>query len=82
MLPEYTSEIFRPSYHRHNTHASMLMLDVPFLKHCSGQKTLSYLGPRTWNTLPAQIKLRRNVNTFKHDIKKLQKDTDNIFIYY
>ena len=69
--PEYTSEISRPSYRRHNTRASTLMLDVPFRKYCSGQKTLSYLGPRTWNTLPAQIKLRRNVNTSKHDIKKL-----------
>ena len=87
MSPEYTSEIFRPSYRRHNTRTSSLMLDVPFRKYCSGQKTLSYLGPRTWNTLPAQIKLCRNVNTFKHDIKKLffdklQKDIDNIFIYY
>ena len=32
-------------------------------------------------------KLRRSVNTFKHDIKKLffdklQKDTDDMFIYY
>ena len=63
------------------------MLDVPFQKYCSGQKTLSYLGPRTWNTLPAQIKLRRSVNKFKHDIKKLffdklQKVTDDMFIYY
>ena len=63
------------------------MLDVPFRKYCSGQKTLSYLGQRAWNTLPAQIKLRKSVNTFKHDIKKLvldklQKDTDDMFIYY
>ena len=87
MPPEFTSEIFRPSYRRHNTCASSLMLDVPFRKYCSGQKTLSYLGQRTWNTIPAQIKLCRKVNTFKHDIKKLffdkiQKDADNIFIYY
>ena len=87
MSPEYTSEIFRPSYRRHNTGSSTLMLDIPCRKYCSGQETLSYLRPRTWNTLPAQIKLRRNVNTFKHDIKKLffdklQKDTDNIVIYY
>ena len=87
MSPEYTSEIFRPSYRRHNTLASTLMLDVPFRKYCYGQTTLSYLGPRTWNTLPAQIKLRRRVNTFKHDIKKLffdklQKDADDMFFYY
>ena len=87
MSPEYTSEIFHPSHRRHNTRASTLMLDLPFRKSCFGQKTLSYLGPKTWNTLPAEIKLQKNVNTFKHDIKKLffeklQKDTDDIFIYY
>ena len=87
MSLEYTSEIFHPSHRRHNTRASTLMLDLPFRKSCFGQKTLSYLGPKTWNTLPAEIKLRKNVNTFKHDIKKLffeklQKDTDDIFIYY
>ena len=71
MSPEYTSEIFHPFHRRHNTRASTLMLDLPFRKSCSGQKTLSYLGPKTWNTLPAEIKLRKNVNTFKHDIKQL-----------
>ena len=30
MSPEYASEVFGPSYHRHNTRASTLMLDVPF----------------------------------------------------
>ena len=69
MSPEYTSEIFHPSHRRRNTRASTLMLDLPFRKSCFGQKTLSYLGPKTWNTLPAEIKLRKNVNTFKHDIK-------------
>ena len=38
MSPEYTSEVFRPSYFRHNSRASTLMLDVPFRKYCSGQK--------------------------------------------
>ena len=37
--------------------------------------------------LPAQIKLSKSVNTFKHDIKKsffddLQKQNDDIFFYY
>ena len=40
MSPECTSEVFRPSYRRHNTRASTLMLDVPFRKYCSGQTTL------------------------------------------
>ena len=69
------------------THAPQrLCLIYPSGKAVSAKK-LSYLGPKTWDTLPAEIKLRKNVNTFKHDIKKLffeklQKDTDDIFIYY
>ena len=59
----------------------------PFRKNVHGQKTLSYLGPKTWNSLPAQIKLCKNVNSFKHDIKnlyfkRLQKSDDSIFMYY
>ena len=62
-------------------------LDLPFRKSCIGQKTLSYIGPKIWNNLPAQIKLSKSVNIFKHDIKKsffddLQKQNDDIFFYY
>ena len=61
-------------------------LDLPFRKNVYGQKTLSYLGPKTWKSLPAQIKLCKNVNSFKHDIKnlyfkRLQKSDDSIFMY-
>ena len=64
-----------------------LCLMYPFGNTVPAKKTLSYLQPRTWNMLPAQIKLRRSINTFKHDIKKLfldklQKDSDDMFIYY
>ena len=81
MAPDYTSEIFHPSGTIH------ACLDLPFRKSVYGQKTLSYLGPKTWNSLPAQIKLCKNVNSFKHDIKnlyfkRLQKSDDSIFMYY
>ena len=87
MAPDYTSEIFHPSHSRHNTHMATYKLDLPFHKSVYGQKTLSYLGPKTWNSLPAQIKLCKNVNSFKHDIKnlyfeRLQKSDDSIFMYY
>ena len=64
-----------------------LKLNLPFRQSCLGQKTISYLGPNTWNNLAAETKLRRSVNTFKHDIKKLffdklKKQNDNIFFYY
>ena len=65
MAPDYTSEIFHPSHSRHNTRMFTYKLDLPFRKSVYGQKTLSYLGPKTWNSLQAQIKLCKNVNSFK-----------------
>ena len=61
--------------------------DIPFRQSCPGQKTISYLGPNIWNNLAAETKLRRSVNSFKHDIKKLffdklKKQNDDIFFYY
>ena len=87
MSPQYTAEIFHPSSSVHNTRRATQKLDLPFRKSCIGQKTLSYIGPKTWNNLPAQIKLSKNVNTFKQDIKKsffddLHKQNDDIFFYY
>ena len=87
MSPQYTSEIFHPSHSRYNTRMATLKLDLPFRQSCPGQKTISYLGPNTWNKLAAETKLRRFVNTFKHDIKKLffdklKKQNDDIFFYY
>ena len=87
MSPHYTAEIFHPSSSVHNTRRATQKLDLPFRKSCIGQKTLSYIGPKIWNNLPAQIKLSKSVNTFKHDIKKsffddLQKQNDDIFFYY
>ena len=81
---QYILEIFHPSHSRYNTRMATLKLDLPFRQSCLGQKTISHLGPKTWNNLPAEIKLRRCVNTFKHDIKKLYFDelknqNDDIF---
>ena len=87
MAPDYTTEIFHPSHSRHNAGMSTYKIDLPFSKSVHGEKSLSHLGPKTWNSLPAQIPLRKNVNTLKHDIKnlffnRLQKRDDRIFIYY
>ena len=50
---------------------SAYKLRLPYRSSIHGQKALSYLGPRLWNNLPADIKSNANVNTFRHDIKKL-----------
>ena len=87
MSPQYTAEIYHLSSSVHNTRRAMQKLDLPFRKSSIGQETFSYIGPKTWNNLPAQIKRSKNVNTFKHDIKKsffddLQKQNDDIFFCY
>ena len=87
MSPQYMLEIFHPTHSRYNTRMATLKLNLPFRQSCLGQKTISYLGPNTWNNLAAETKLRRSVNTFKHDIKKLffdklKKQNDDIFLYY
>ena len=69
MSPQYTAEIFHPSSSVQNTCRATQKLDLPFRKSCIGQKTLSYIGPKTWNNLPAQIKLSKNVNTFKPTLR-------------
>ena len=43
------SEIFHPSHSRYNTRMATLKLNLPFRQSCLGQKTISYLGPNTWN---------------------------------
>ena len=53
MSPQYMSDIFHPSHSQYNTHMATLKLDLPFRQSCLGQKTISYLGPKTWNNLPA-----------------------------
>ena len=46
-------------------------LKHPFGKKTAGQNLLSFLGPSKWNKLPQSIKKLNNINTFKHNFKKL-----------
>ena len=71
MSPTYMSEFYQPVYnHAHNTRRSAYKLQLPYRSSIHDQKALSYLGPRLWNNLSADIKSNTNV-TIKYDIKKL-----------
>ena len=70
-----------------STRFSTHKVNLPLRNSSAGQKTISHLRPKELNNLPAQIQLRLTVNTFKHDMEKLffdklQKEHDNILIYY
>ena len=82
---QYILEIFHLSYSRYVW--SHLNWTYSFDIAVLAKKTISYLGSKTWNNLLAKIKLSTNVNTFKHEIKKLfldelQKQNNDIFFYY
>ena len=83
MSPTYTSELYQPFNHGHNTRRSNCRQQLPYRNTSYGHK-VSFLGPKLWNNLPAKIKSSSNINTFKHDIKKLffkelRKKEDSVF---
>jgi len=85
--PAYSAEIFRPVNQGPTTRRFKFKLDIPFRKTTAGKKCLSYLGPKTWNSLSSEIKSTNNINTFKHKIKEnffqnIQKEEDDIYVFY
>ena len=47
------------------------VLSIPKVKTTNhGIKSISFLGPKIWNSLPNEIKSSRNANQFKTLIKK------------
>ena len=73
--PAYSSEIYHILDQRQNTRSSKHKLKLPLRTSNIGQKGISYVGPRTWNRLPSEIKSVGSVNTFKHDVKKSSSRT-------
>ena len=87
MSTTYTSELYQPSNHGHNTRRSNCRPQLPYKNTSYGHEALSFLGPKLWNNLLAKIKSNSNISTFKHDIKKLyfkelQKKEDSVYFYY
>ena len=85
--PAYSAEIFHSANLGRITRRSKFKLEFPFPKSTSGQKCLSYLGPKIWNSLPFDLKSANNPNTFKHKMKenffqKIQNEEDDIYVFY
>ena len=45
------------------------MFEQPFMKSSKGEKALSYLGSKEWNTLHKDIKETKSLNSFKPKLK-------------
>ena len=72
MGPNYLHEVFQWAAESNRTlRNDYLKLKHPFHKTTAGQNSLSFLGPSKWNKLPESTKKCNNINTFKHNFKKL-----------
>ena len=49
---------------------SFQKLKCPFRNTNTGQLVLSYIGPTFWNQTLDTLKRTKNLNTFKHNLKK------------
>ena len=65
----YFHEMFKPSLCRYNTRSQMAF-DIPLRKTNTGQKNLSFLGPKIWSKIDPSIKNVRTLSAFMHAIKK------------
>ena len=72
MGPNYLNEVSQWVGESNRTlRNDYLKLKHPFRKTTAGQNSLSFLGPSKWNKLPEPTKKCNNINTFKHNLKKL-----------
>ena len=69
IVPGYINEIFRPSLCRYSTRLQMA-LDIPLPKTNTGQKSISFLGPKIWSKIDPSIKNVRTLSSFIHATKK------------
>ena len=82
--PYYLNKIFAFAPNcRIGTRINFFKLKNPFRKRNMGQKTITYIGPFIWNSLPDSTKKANNLNTFKHNVKKhyLTWITHNVFMW-
>ena len=89
MSPAYTSELYKPFNHGHNTRRSNCRLQLPYRNTSYGHKALSFLGLKLWNNLPAYIKSSSNIiNTFiqtryqKAIFQRTSKERRQCLFYY
>ena len=68
-VPEYINDMFIPNIRKYDTR-NPNMLKRPSYKTANGRKALSYIGPKLWDDIPYQLKLKNTISSFKHDFKK------------
>ena len=69
IVPGYIHEMFMPSLYRCCTRLQVA-LDIPLRKTNTGQKSLSFLGPKIWFKIGPSIESVRTSSSFMHAVKK------------
>ena len=69
---DYLNEVFDVTIKNNfQLRGSFQKLKCPFCKTNTSQLALSYIGPIFWNKTPDTLKGTINLNTFKHNLKKI-----------
>ena len=69
IVPGYILKMFKPSLCRYSTRSQMA-LDILLRKTNTGQKSLSFLGPKIWPKIDPSIKNVRTSSFFMHALNK------------
>ena len=82
--PEYFNDILSLSEGPQNTRNAFMKLNQPYSRTNFAQKSFSYLGPKSWNQLPTDIKKKETVHSFNHSLKKhffKEKEAEELSIF-
>ena len=58
---------------RQTRQSMSLCMRVPVVRSCTGQRAISFIGPSSWNLLPADLRLLKNHDTFKQHVKEFSR---------
>ena len=69
IVPAYIHKMFKPSLCRYGPRSQMA-LDISLRKTNTGQKSLSFYGPKIWSKIGPCIKIVTTLSSFMHGFKK------------
>ena len=69
IAPSYINYMFMPSLNNYNAR-SQIALDIPLCRTIKWQKSMSFLGPRIWNTFSSSIEKAATTASFTYRLKK------------
>ena len=61
--------MFIPSLNNYNTRSQMAFY-IPLRRTITGQKSISFFGPKIWSKVSSIIKTAANTSSFTHPLKK------------